>query len=87
AVLIIVQDSDSAGLREATRLASGQRRVSAIVLTGFSTNGASPNALSDLVKAGARVVECGPGEAAQALAVLSDRQINHAAEPEAAAVS
>ena len=80
AVLMIIEDGDEAGMQAATRLATAQRAVSAVVLKGFGTHEGLPNAVADLRKAGARVVECRPGEAAQALVMLGQKQAAPASE-------
>ena len=87
AVLVIVEDSDADGIREATRLAAAQRRVSAILLTGFEGNEGSPDAIAELLRSDARVVECKPGEAAKALALLCDPRPGNATEAQAVTAS
>lgn len=85
AVLMIVEEDDGAGLKEAATLAAGQRAVSTILLKGFSSYEGSSSGTADLVKAGSKVVECGPNEVAQSLAALGRQEAAPKTEPDLAA--
>lgn len=87
AVLMIIDEHDGAGIREAIRLSDAQRTVSAVVLTGFGEYEDSSNAVAGLAKAGVRVVECRPGEATQALTALGRQKTSSPAETDLDSVS
>ena len=70
AVLTIVQDTDTIGLRETARLAAAQRKVTAVVLRGHDKKNVPSNPTAELSKAGVNVIECWPGEEARAISLL-----------------
>lgn len=70
AAIVIVKDTDSGGIKEISRLAAGQRRVTVVLLRGFDQTNTPSNPAGELLKSGASVVECWPGEAARAVAML-----------------
>ena len=69
-VLTILLDTDRAGIKEAMRLASAQRRVTAVVLRGFDADDVPLNPTGELRRVAANVVECWPGEAACTVTAL-----------------
>ena len=83
AVLVLIEESDGEGLRDAARLSSANRDVTAIVLRGFDGSSEPVNAKGLLSSAGARVIECWPGDVESAIAELGD--VAAEAAPNAAA--
>ena len=70
AVLVVIEESDVDGLRDAARLSAANREVTAIVLRGFDGSSEPVNAKGLLSNAGARVIECWPGDVEGAIAEL-----------------
>ena len=70
AVLVLIEESDVDGLRDAARLAAANREVTAIVLRGFDGSSEPVNAKGLLSSAGARVIECWPGDVESTIAEL-----------------
>ena len=70
AVLTIVQETDIAGLKEVARLATAQRKVTAVVLRRQDKKSIASNPTAELRKVGASVIECWPGEEARAISLL-----------------
>lgn len=84
AVLVVVEESDGDGLRDAARLSAANRDVTAVVLRGFDKSSEPVNAIGLLSSAGARVIECWPGEVESSIAELGSPNAVEAA-PNAAA--
>ncbi|MCH8061389.1 MAG: DUF58 domain-containing protein [Chloroflexi bacterium] len=70
AVLVVLEESDGDGLRDAARLSAANRDVTAIVLRGFDKSSEPINARGLLSSAGARVIECWPGDVESSIAEL-----------------
>ena len=70
AVLVLIEESDGDGLRDAARLSATNREVTAVVLRGFDKSAESVNAMSLLSSAGARVIECWQGDIEGSIAEL-----------------
>lgn len=70
AVLVLIEESDGDGLRDAARLSAANREVTAVVLRGFDKSAEPVNAMSLLSSAGARVIECWQGDVEGSIAEL-----------------